>query len=109
MALQDDINYAFFYFVPPLSCVPAFRLRDVPPPLCTKDPFLGGGTVIVEALRAGRLGIGSDISPLALFVARGRTAPDSGLEKLREVRTSAICRDVGCSCTTSSFGQLIST
>lgn len=53
-----------------------------------KDPFLGGGTVIVEALRAGRLGIGSDISLLALFVARGRTwtASDMELEELCEVR-----------------------
>lgn len=53
-----------------------------------KDPFLGGGTVVVEALRAGRLGIGSDISPLALFVARGRTwtASDTELEELCEVR-----------------------
>ncbi|CAN0561693.1 unnamed protein product, partial [Ectocarpus sp. 12 AP-2014] len=50
------------------------------------DPFVGGGTVIVEALRAGRLGVGSDVSPLSLFVSRGRTwiASDSELEELRE-------------------------
>ncbi|CAM9848770.1 unnamed protein product, partial [Ectocarpus fasciculatus] len=50
------------------------------------DPFVGGGTVMVEALRAGRLGVGSDVSPLGLFVSRGRTwtASDSELEELRE-------------------------
>lgn len=44
--------------------------------------------MILEAMRAGRFGIGSDISPLALFVARGRTwtASDSALQELREVR-----------------------
>lgn len=44
--------------------------------------------MIVEALRAGRLGVGSDVSPLSLFVSRGRTwiASDSELEELREVR-----------------------
>lgn len=52
------------------------------------DPFVGGGTVVLEAMRAGRLGVGADISPLALFVSRGRcwTAPDGELEGLREVR-----------------------
>lgn len=51
------------------------------------DPFVGGGTVIVEAMRAGRFGIGSDISPLALFVSRGRTwtASITELEGLRKV------------------------
>lgn len=52
------------------------------------DPFVGGGTVVLEAMRAGRLGVGADISPLALFVSRGRcwTASDSELERLKEVR-----------------------
>lgn len=44
--------------------------------------------MVLEALRAGRVGIGSDISPLALFVARGRTwtASNIELDELREVR-----------------------
>lgn len=38
------------------------------------DPFCGGGTVLVEALLAGRNALGCDISPVANLVARARTA-----------------------------------
>ena len=37
------------------------------------DPFCGGGTVLVEALLAGRSALGLDISPVATLVARSRT------------------------------------
>lgn len=37
------------------------------------DPFVGGGTALVEARANGRLGIGSDISSLATFVSRTKT------------------------------------
>jgi SAM-dependent methyltransferase len=37
------------------------------------DPFCGGGTVLVEALLAGRSALGLDISPVANLVARART------------------------------------
>lgn len=52
------------------------------------DPFVGGGTVVLEAMRAGRLAVGSDISPLALFVSRGRSwvASDAELDGLRQVQ-----------------------
>ena len=32
------------------------------------DPFMGGGTTVVEALALGRKAIGTDISSLAVFV-----------------------------------------
>ncbi|CAM9177461.1 unnamed protein product, partial [Hapterophycus canaliculatus] len=61
-------------------------LTTILPGKSVLDPFVGGGTVIVEAMRAGRFGMGSDISPLALFVSRGRTwtASDSELKALRK-------------------------
>ena len=37
------------------------------------DPFMGGGTTLVEALATDRQPIGVDISPLATFVARAKT------------------------------------
>lgn len=37
------------------------------------DPFVGGGTTLVEALASGRHGIGSDISALAAFVSDVKT------------------------------------
>jgi hypothetical protein len=39
------------------------------------DPFMGGGTTIVEALAQGRTAIGLDANTLAVFVARAKTTP----------------------------------
>jgi len=39
------------------------------------DPFMGGGTTIVEAIAAGRLALGCDLNPLAGFVASVKTSP----------------------------------
>lgn len=39
------------------------------------DPFCGGGTVLVEALLAGRRAVGRDLSRIALRIARGRATP----------------------------------
>ncbi len=41
------------------------------------DPFCGGGTVLVEALRAGCEVAGTDLSPLAVRLARVRSDPGS--------------------------------
>lgn len=37
------------------------------------DPFLGGGTTLVEAMRLGRAGVGSDINDLAIFISQVKT------------------------------------
>jgi SAM-dependent methyltransferase len=37
------------------------------------DPFCGSGTVLVEAMAAGRRGLGVDASPLGIAIARART------------------------------------
>lgn len=37
------------------------------------DPFMGGGTSIVEATRLGRRAIGSDVNALSVFLARVKT------------------------------------
>lgn len=38
------------------------------------DPFMGGGTAIVEATRLGRRAIGTDVNALAVFVSRVKTS-----------------------------------
>ena len=49
------------------------------------DPFMGGGTTIVEAVASGRHAIGSDVNELARFVTRVKTTPLS-YQDIAEVR-----------------------
>lgn len=51
------------------SAIDAFSL----PGEVVIDPFLGGGTSVVEAQLAGRHSIGADISSLAVFIAKAKT------------------------------------
>src|SRR6478752_7222592 len=39
------------------------------------DPYMGGGTTLVEALAAGRHAVGNDLNSLAAFIARVKTTP----------------------------------
>lgn len=39
------------------------------------DPFVGGGTTLVEAMRLGRAGVGFDINELAIFISQVKTTP----------------------------------
>lgn len=39
------------------------------------DPFMGGGTTLVEASVLGRKAVGIDINPLAVFVTKAKTTP----------------------------------
>ncbi|MGM0577347.1 MAG: hypothetical protein ACQEXJ_16605 [Myxococcota bacterium] len=48
-------------------------VRAAPAEGAILDPFMGGGTVPVEALRAGRACHGADVNPVALEVAWART------------------------------------
>ena len=46
------------------------------------DPFMGGGTTLVEALASGRNAVGTDISSLAAFVSQTKTTIFSERELL---------------------------
>ncbi len=39
------------------------------------DPFCGSGTVLIEAMLADRNGLGTDLNPLAVMLARAKTHP----------------------------------
>jgi hypothetical protein len=45
------------------------------------DPFMGGGTTVIEGLAAGRYVVGTDINALAHFVATARTTPISDSDR----------------------------
>ncbi len=53
------------------------------------DPFVGSGTVLVEALVQGRRGIGVDLNPLALRIAEVRCELRDRKERSRFERTFA--------------------
>ena len=84
--IVDAVNYSksisglthrFYRY--PASFAPEFA-REIIAALsnendCIFDPFMGGGTSIVEALASGRRAIGVDINPLAVFIAKVKTTP----------------------------------
>lgn len=47
------------------------------------DPFMGGGTTLVEARTLGRRAVGVDINKLAVFVSRVKTTPLSEADLLK--------------------------
>src|SRR2546423_13531934 len=47
------------------------------------DPFMGGGTTLVEAMIMGRPSVGLDVSPLATLIAKVKTTPLSEAERKR--------------------------
>lgn len=61
------------------------------------DPFCGSGTVLVEAVLAGRHARGYDINPLAIRLARLRTTvlPPRRLELLRERARAVVAEAPG--------------
>jgi len=58
------------------------------------DPFMGGGTSIVEGLALGRNMLGVDLNTLALFVSRVRTTPLSQRDELRVRRWARKSADI---------------
>jgi SAM-dependent methyltransferase len=69
--------------------------RFTPPGATVLDPFCGSGTVLVEALVAGRKAIGIDASPLAVLIAtvRSRRLPEGWRRDLVK-RARAIATEV---------------
>lgn len=51
------------------------------------DPFCGRGTVPFEACQLGRVGLGSDLSPLAVVLTSAKVDPPSRMAVLRRVRS----------------------
>ena len=62
----------------------AILQTEAPKDAFVLDPFCGSGTTLVEAMLAGSRGLGNDIHPLAVRIARIKTAlwPEDGLTDL---------------------------
>ncbi len=54
------------------------------------DPYMGGGTSVIEAIAAGRTAVGNDLNSLATFVTRVKTTPldDEEIEAVRAWATA---------------------
>ncbi len=63
--------------------------RFAPPGGRVLDPFCGSGTVVVEAMACGRVGVGRDASPLALAIARVRSTTLGADGRARLVEAAA--------------------
>ena len=72
----------------------ASLLRDLAPAKGTVlDPFAGSGTVLVEARLLGLSALGTDLNPLAVALAKLKTAPPPQAEAERLVEVAEKVRD----------------
>jgi len=71
---QDRWTHHFHTWPAGLHPDAAAALIPLIPAGAVLDPFMGGGTVLIEAMASGRAAYGRDISPIAIKVARTRTA-----------------------------------
>ena len=75
--LVSGLTHGYYHY--PARFAPEF-VREVidlftRPGEAVLDPFMGGGTTIVEAVASGRLAIGADVNQLAHFITRVKTTP----------------------------------
>ena len=76
--IHEDVTERFTHglhtYPAGLHPLAARDLMEALPGASVYDPFCGGGTVLIEGRLAGRVTYGRDVSPVALMVARARTA-----------------------------------
>ncbi|HEX7478803.1 MAG TPA: DNA methyltransferase [Polyangiales bacterium] len=93
----DDLTHGFHTYParmhPEIASVLVAELSQ--PGESVLDPFVGSGTVLIEALAQGRRGVGVDLNPLALRIAhvrcqlRDRAARSRFLRTLSAVATAS--------------------
>ena len=73
-AQEDQLTHGFYKYIAGMQALCARELLQlVPESQHVMDMFCGSGTVLIEALRAGKDATGCDVSPLALLVATHHT------------------------------------
>lgn len=77
MAPISGLTHKFYRYparFSPVFAASAIREFSQPGDLVL-DPYMGGGTTIVESLALGREAVGSDLNSLSVFIARVKTTP----------------------------------
>ena len=86
----SGLTHSFYKY--PARFSPSFARRMIlafsKPGDLVFDPFMGGGTTLVEARALGRRAIGSDINSLSVFLAKAKTSTFRQ-DELRHLRTWA--------------------
>ncbi len=93
LALQvpEEPGYQFTHAFHPYPgrfhpALPRLLLQEgVRPGQTVLDPFMGGGTTLVEAMLLGIHSIGNDLNPIAGLVARERTRPRTPVQAAQAV------------------------
>ena len=68
-----QLTHGFLQYPAGMQPVAAAHMLSVLPDGVLLDPFAGGGTSLVEAMRSGRQAVGADASPLSLFASAHHT------------------------------------
>ena len=59
-------------------------LKQIPKGSVVLDPFCGSGTIVYEGLKYGHKTIGTDINPIAVFLANGKINIPQSLEEIQK-------------------------
>ena len=89
-----QLTHGFLQYPAGMQALAAQSMLEVLPSGLLLDPFVGGGTTLIEALCSGRQVVGADVSPLALFATSHHTwrGTDQELNQLRADATEALQR-----------------
>jgi hypothetical protein len=81
----NGLTHSFYRY--PARFAPSFARQAIlaftQPGDLVFDPFMGGGTSVVEAVALGRQAVGTDISTLAVFLAQTKATPLSNKQLAR--------------------------
>ncbi|MEC7949162.1 MAG: hypothetical protein VX265_16450 [Myxococcota bacterium] len=79
----DRATHGFHTYPAGMHGDAARLIIEAHPGAAVHDPFCGGGTVLVEAILAGRAASGTDLSPIATLVSTARTSGPEHASPLR--------------------------
>jgi site-specific DNA-methyltransferase (cytosine-N4-specific) len=79
------------------------NLLNLRPGAVVLDPFCGSGTTLLECAHAGWHGIGIDLNPLAIFIAKAKIAAIHGSPRRLQAAADQLKNDLSSTCDKISF------